>query len=73
MSLKNVKEKILGKGKKRKKRKTKPKGQLRAKDFGDNPDIRRGRDAATVAMNEPWEVAYLKKKRKAKKKKSKKK
>ena len=42
----------------------------RAADYGDNPDIRRGRDAATVNLQERWEREYsgytLKKKPKKK-------
>lgn len=42
----------------------------RARDYNDNPDIRRGRDAATVNLNERWEREYsgytLKKKPKKK-------
>lgn len=47
-----------------------PKGfwEKKAWDFGDNPDIRGGRDRATVHHGEYWEVRYAKKKRKAKKK-----
>ena len=61
MSLKKIKDEITGKKRKRKK---KSKGSKRASDFGDNPNIRGGRDAATIAHNEPWEDDYVRKKHK---------
>jgi hypothetical protein len=46
-------------------RRRKPKSQLRAKDFGDNPKIRRRYgEAEKVHMGEPWEVKYAKRKKK---------
>ena len=42
------------------KRKSSGKRRLHAIDFNDNPNRRRGRDAATVSKREPWEVYYQK-------------
>ncbi len=45
-------------------RRRKPRRELRARDFGDNPHIRRRYgEAEKVSEREPWEVRYAMRKR----------
>ena len=48
----------------RRMRRRRSRSELRAKDFGDNPRIRRRYgEAEKVSEREPWEVRYARRKR----------
>ncbi|RLI23370.1 hypothetical protein DRO57_08830 [Candidatus Bathyarchaeota archaeon] len=64
--LKRKRGRIAAAGKKKGKSKKSRKKRLRARDFGDNPKIRRSHgEAEKVNLEEPWERYYQRQKRRA--------